>query len=241
MPFPQADVRLEAGGKLAVQRAALDEELRVRISIAEKGDTARTQQQLRCLLDSPLLKAPQRASLLGKYRENAQKLHDAADELDQEDNRQRRLVKFPAVVKGTERNAASLRAGMALALMRVTGADVKSKTTCPPGSAALTPRDTDVLEKRLNEMWGRQFLERWRGAEPNAAGDAVDRLVSPWELEEIVGAADRDCSCVWHEKLRESYLDWLKGCWQSAGRFWDTAPADGDARDYYRDAARSLP
>src|SRR5262249_35221544 len=155
-----------------------------------------------------------RLTLIAKQRELAGKLHDAVDALDRDDNQERKLRKTD-IVKTDPRDAAPLRGGMSLALLRLAGTETKDWTLDCAGELTLSGPDRINLEKDLHALWGRQLLPRWRSAEPDARGDALNRLASPWELEEIVGAADRDWSCVRQAKLRESYVQWLKTSYQS--------------------------
>jgi hypothetical protein len=226
------------GGELKQNLDELDEMLRIRIHLAENGETAATLRQIQRLLDCPLVKTPKRLTLIAKQRELAAKLHDALDALDRDDNQERKLRKSD-IVKTDPRDTAPLRGGMSLALLRLAGTETKDWGLDCAGELTLSGPERINLEKDLHAMWGRQLLPRWRSAEPDARGDALNRMASPWEQEEIVGAADRDWSCVRQAKLRESYVQWLKTCYQTEGRSLKR-PQDREARDFFLDAAQGL-
>jgi hypothetical protein len=247
-----ADAKLDTHGRDL--RNYLDELMRkyqIRLKGAEKADTAKAQRQLRCLLQGPLLKAHERADLFknqeptktpekkillkiheradlfNKLRISAKKLHDATEDGDE------------PVANVPQKNTGLVRAKMSLALLRLAGdaRDLALPIPKEQGNLAAT-------EKKLHHLWGEEGLvKRWREAPHDRRGDALSRLVSPWDLPKT----DEDHSRLWQMKLREIHLRWLHRQYlsdslETGPRDWKEGDKtrDQEARDFYRDAAQKL-
>ncbi len=205
-----AQAKPDAHGRdLQDQLDELHRLFRERIKKAEEADTGAAQRQMRCLLQSPRLKAAERADLLKKLRDAAKKLHDATDASD------------PPLPKAGEPDAGNVRAQMSWALLRLLGIE-------PAG-----PHDS------LQRAWGADGLVKlMREASADRRGQAVSRLVSPWDLQ----TKDEDLGRVWQAKVRQDHLDWLRAQYESESR--EAGPPNRKAddardqatRDFYRSA-----
>jgi hypothetical protein len=216
----------------------LDEALDLRIRAAQKEVTGKARHQLCRLLSSPLLKSAKRGELADKQRRLAVKLHEATDKLDQEDiqaARSPRPADWPAAA--TERSAPLLRAKTSLALAGLAGEDKKDLPTDQPN---VSEREVNVLEKALHALWGSELLDRWRTSRPTPANDVLNRLISPWDWNAKVGAAQRDASLLLQKDQRKSYLRWLAANYQAEAQFLETNTYDRPASEFFVDAAEKL-
>jgi hypothetical protein len=242
---PGANVRIEEAqleihaGKLGQLLASLQEMLDVRLIALGKDEDASVQMRLRILLNSPLLKSAQRADLASRQRQLAAKLHAQADKLDQAD-----LESVLAPHRGDAvaqvRTCPALRLRISLALLRLAGVDAQDrKLDLPADNATLTSREWTAFETTLQQGWGAALAGRWRNAQADAAGDAVNRLVSPWESDDRPNPAQRDVSFVLQKDLRKQYLQWLAGRLQAEGQFLSALP-DREAADFFTQTGQRL-
>jgi hypothetical protein len=213
----------------------LDKMLQRRILSALKDDKAETVPHLLVLLESPLLKAPERAALLGKQRTLAAKLQELTDTQDQEDNRQNRIGSAPAAPRrAPDPGLAQVRARMSAALLRLGGFDAKGSKFDLAGDGKISPRELDRLERGLQDAWAKELLKQWQSAKSVALADALDRIVPPWELDRRTGA-DKDPSRRLQRQQRDAFFRWLEARYQS-----EADVPDSQISSFYFDAAREL-
>jgi hypothetical protein len=235
-----AAVKLDTHGReLERHLKDLDKMLARRISRAKKEDTAESLDQLLCLLESPLVKAPERAALMARQRELAAKLNEATQKLDQEDNRAGRIVALPDAPRPERDNVGLARGRMSLALLRLGKFDFKGKKIAVPAADSnLTPRQWADLETQLQACWATDLPKQWKDARPGYTADALNRIVSPWELERRPGAPD--ASGVLQKQLRDAFVQWLLERYEAEVRFIAGNPQDQRADVFYAEAAQEL-
>jgi hypothetical protein len=189
------------------------------VTDADNADTAATQRLMRCVLQSPRLKAAERADLFNKLRQSAKKLHDENETKDHQ-----------PPLKAVERNAAVVRARMSLAMLRLAGVEAEAELADQPG-----------IEKKLHELWGANGLVKsWHDAPHDRQGQAIGRIVSPWDPH----PKDEDPGRIWQAALRESHLNWLKEQYELESR--EAGPRirkmndtrDDAIREFYQNAAQ---
>jgi hypothetical protein len=199
----------------------------LRINDAKNADTAASQRRMRCLLQSPRLKAADRAVWFSKLREMAKKLHDETED------------KLQPPAKAADRDAGMLRAKMSLALLVLAG--IESEGPKPGLAAPNGQASTAAMEKHLHQLWGvNGLVKTWRETPHDRRGQAIRRLVSPWDSQ----PADEGFSRPWQTKLREEHLSWLRERYESESR--EAGPRDRktddlrdqEIRDFYHDAVQ---
>jgi hypothetical protein len=209
--------------------------LRKRIKTAQAGEDADAVPRLLALLDSPLLSAKERTAIFDKQRALAAKLAEATDGQDQEDNRLLRASPTRDEARRTpDRNVALVRARMSLALLRLAG--FEGKLAVPDGDAALAPADLARLERAFQTAWQRDLIEQWRTAKPLARADALDRVLSPWELKMRVGPAEPTRRL--HDQARTAFARWLADRCAAEGQA--VGARDQPAAAFFSAAARDL-
>src|SRR5262249_6316339 len=138
----------------------------------------------RCLLRSPRFPAAERADMFNKLRQSAKKLHDETESKDQPPS------------KPAGRDTGTVRARMSFALLRLAGLEVEDEQ-----------KDLGSTEKKLHELWGANGLAKnWSKAPHDRRGQAIGRIVSPWDPH----PKDEDPGRIWHAKMREEHLNWLR-------------------------------
>ena len=229
-PRNRAEAKIDTHGRELQQQ--LDELMRLfrkRITTAEKADTAKAQRQLRGLLQGALLKAQERADLSNKLRTAAKKLHDDTETDD------------PRVANASAKSTGLVRGQMSRDLLRLAGVDTDGRDFVWP--AQKEPGSLSAWERTLHHWWGKNgIVKRWHDAPPDRRGDALNRLVSPWDAQ----LKDEDLSRQWQRKLRDDYLQWLQEQFESESREAGPRtrktgdPRDQEIRDFNRNAARKL-
>lgn len=225
----------------------LEEMLGRRIKRAKKDDNAESMQQLVSLLESPLLKAPERAVIFGKQRELAVSLQGLTDKKDQDDNRQARTLSLPdAEQTSQQKNRGLGRADMSLGLLRMAGIDVAQKRfDLPPMDAKVTAQNWANLERAMHSVWSKELVAQWHNTRSALSADAFNRVVSPWASDKRAGGIKKDASRVLQEDLRLAFLDWLEKRYQAEGTALQARAPEASAQDqqasaFYLDAAREL-
>ncbi len=229
---PDAQTLVEAkldthGRDLQQHLDELAKSIRVRIQSIEDFETPTAQRRIRGLLQSPRIKAVERADLTRKVRQAAAKLHDATETSDQ------------LVAKTGEGNSCTVRAEMSIALLRLTGIEPDGPEFLLPTRKELPGRG--LREKILHHLWGTEGLvKRLREATPDRRGHALSCFASPWDP----GAKDDDPTRRWQATLVDEHLQWLRGQYELEGREAGPRnrkaddPRDQAIREFYRDAAQ---
>ncbi len=209
-------------------RQALDELsklLRFRVKSVENFETPAAQRKVRRLLQSPRLKAAERADLTKKLRESAKKLNEGTDKSDQ-----------PAP-QAEDLKSGQVLAEMSLALLVLAGIESKDPDLRLP--ALKDPLKFPLREKKLHALWGTDgIVKQLREALPDRRGHALSCLVSAWDP----GARGDDLSRRWQTRLREEHTEWLRAQIDRESR--EAGPRmrkmdetrDQAIRDFYRDA-----
>ncbi len=216
----------------------LDKMLAKRINRAKKEDKAEALDQLLCLLDSPLLKAPERAALMARQRELAAKLHEATEKQDQDDNEAGRIAALPDVRQRD--NLGLTRAFMSLALLRLGKFDFKGKKIAIPVVGNSNSRELADLETQLQASWSEVLPKQWQTARPGYVADALNRTVSPWAMERRSGAVEKDASWMLQSQLRDAFVQWLLERYEAEVRFIAGNAQDQRAGVFYAEAAQEL-
>ncbi len=189
------------------------------------------------LLESPLVKGPDRAALMVKQRAVAAKLRDAADQQDKDDNKLGRLTPLANAMRTTPTGERGLaRARMAIALLRLGGALPEANVIVPTKANG---KEWTDLERKLRDAWSSELLKQWQEAKADDAADALNRLVSPWGLDGRAGALDKDPSLRLQKNVREAFRRWLQERHQSEARALEGLK-DEPLHSFHLDAAREL-
>jgi hypothetical protein len=232
-------VKLDAHGReLKRHLQDLGKTLGRRIARVNKEDKAGELQQTLVLLESALLTAPQRMALFARQRSLGKKLNDANNQLDQEDKQANRLSPLDAP-SSADAFLSLARARMSLALLRLGKFNLKGKNVAVPDvDGKITPQEWANLEDRLQDFWQKDLPAQWHNAKPGATADALNRILSPWELDRWAGNVERSPSRVWQEQLRNAYLRWLQERYRSEATILDVH--EWSLAVFYAEAAQEL-
>jgi hypothetical protein len=219
----------------------LADRLERRVNLAKKDETPEALDQLLILLECPLLKAPERIALFARHRAIAAKLNDENEKLDKADNEASRFSSIADATRRSDTSAGLARVRMSLALLRLGRFDMKGKVVpIPTGDSKPTPQEWTAIERKLQEFWTIDLPKYWHSAKPGFQADALNRLVSPWELERRAGDVEREPSRIWQEQIRTAFLRWLQERYRSEATSVDTGGQDRQSSVFFSEAAEEL-
>ena len=235
--------RLDADGR-EIERHLQDlaKLLGKRVNLSQKEDTAESLDQILCLLDTPLVKAPDRAALMARQRKLAAKLHAATETLDRDDNQVgRRIIALPALPRWDRDSLGFTRARMSLAILQLRKFDFEGKKLAIPATESnLNSPEWADLEKRFQACWAKNLVNQWQNAQPSFSADALNRTVSPWVLRHQPGAIEMDASWIMQKQMRDAFVRWLQQRYQSEIRFAADNPDDKLASIFFTEALQEL-
>lgn len=200
-----------------------------RMDRAGKDATGQGQQKLLGLLASPLLSAEQRVDLSNKQQALAAKL-----QADFEGDAAPEKPAFPG------RSVGPLRARMSLALLQWAGVDVDPKVANLAKKTQWAPGELAMLERSLQELWGREYPDPLREGPASARADSANRLRSPWDQDRRAELLDRDPTRKLQTEQRKDFAAWLKASYQAELRNLQPPPQDAEARDFFTRAAEDV-
>jgi hypothetical protein len=238
-PAIDAKGRQDSGPSYQSPFPELDKVLKRRFDAALIGDDAETLQQIHCLLALPLLKATERTTLLAKQKALAAKRHEAAVQMDAEDNELRRVQSLAdARRRDADAGVGLIRARMALERMRLSGFESKDRLVLP-ADGEMTAQEWTRVERSLREMQATELRAALRSAKSLRHADALNRIVSPWESEGRE-ELEREPSRRFQQKQRADFFQWLQARYQAEARFLEPNATDQPFSAFYQEAAREL-
>jgi hypothetical protein len=238
-PAIDAKGRRDSGPSYQSPFPELDKVLKRRIDAVLLGEDAETLQHIHCLLELPLLKAAERASLLKKQKALAGKLHEATALMDAEDNELRRVQSLPdARRREGEASLGLIRARMALERMRLAGFESKDRLVLP-GDGEMNAQEWTRVERALREVQATELRAALRAAKSLRHADALNRVVSPWESEGRE-ELEREPSRRFQQKQRADFFQWLHARYQAEAQFLGANALDQAVSAFYQEAAREL-